>query len=157
MAKLATTARPEDIDARRFDVIYFTGGHGVMWDFPADSTLQRITQEIFERGGIVAAVCHGYCGLLNTRLSDGALLVAGRQITGYSWIEEVLAGVAKKVPYNVEAEMNRRGARYKKSLLPFASHVVTDGRLVTGQNPASAKATAKAVAQLLERGQSAAG
>ncbi|MCO2957591.1 type 1 glutamine amidotransferase domain-containing protein [Pseudomonas aeruginosa] len=146
---LADTAAPEQVDAEAFDAIYFTGGHGVMWDFPDDAGLQHLTREIYQRGGIVSSVCHGYCGLLNTRLDDGRLLVAGRRLTGYSWIEEVLAGVARKVPYNVEEEMKRRGALYERSLLPFTSKVVVDGRLVTGQNPQSAKATAEQVAALL--------
>ncbi|WP_085708609.1 MULTISPECIES: type 1 glutamine amidotransferase domain-containing protein [unclassified Pseudomonas] len=149
MALLANTASPEQIDSADFDAIYFTGGHAVMWDFPDDPGLQRLTQEIFERGGIVSSVCHGYCGLLNTRLSDGSLLVAGRKVTGYSWMEEVLAGVAKKVPYDSEQQMKDRGARYEKAFLPFTSNVVTDGKLVTGQNPQSAKATAQQVAAML--------
>ena len=149
MALLANTARPDEINPADFDAIYFTGGHAVMWDFPDDAGLQRLTREIFERGGIVSSVCHGYCGLLNTRLSDGTLLVAGRRLTGFAWAEEVLAGVAKKVPYNAEEEMKRRGARYEKNFLPFTAKVVIDGRLVTGQNPQSAKATAEAVASLL--------
>lgn len=149
MALLTNTARPDDIAAADFDAIYFTGGHAVMWDFPDSTSLQRITREIFERGGIVSAVCHGYCGLLNTTLSDGSLLVAGRNLTGFSWREEVLAGVAKDMPYNAEEEMKRRGARYEKALLPFVPNAVVDGRLVTGQNPASAKATAKCVVNLL--------
>lgn len=148
-ALLANTAKPEDIDPADFDAIYFTGGHAVMWDFPDDAGLQRLTRAIYERGGIVSSVCHGYCGLLNTRLSDGSLLVAGRRITGFSWREEILAGVAKKMPYNVEEQMKRRGARYEKALLPFVPKVVVDGRLVTGQNPQSAKATALRVAELL--------
>lgn len=148
-ALLASTAKPEDIDPADFDAIYFTGGHAVMWDFPDDAGLQRLTRAIYERGGIVASVCHGYCGLLNTRLSDGSLLVAGRRLTGFSWREEILAGVAKKMPYNAEEEMKRRGARYEKALLPFVPKVVVDGRLVTGQNPQSAKATALRVAELL--------
>lgn len=119
-----------------------------MWDFPDNPGLQRITRGIHERGGIVSSVCHGYCGLLNTRLSDGSLLVAGRRLTGFSWREEVLAGVARHMPYNAEKEMKRRGARYAKALLPFVPHVIVDGRLVTGQNPASAKATATRVAAL---------
>lgn len=92
--------------------------------------------------------CHGYCGLPNTKLSDGTLLVAGRRLTGFAWSEEVLAGVARKVPYNAEEKMKRRGALYEKAWLPFISKVVTDGRLVTGQNPQSAKATASQVAAL---------
>ncbi|MEG7360341.1 type 1 glutamine amidotransferase domain-containing protein [Pseudomonas citronellolis] len=148
-ALLANTAKPEDIDPADFDAIYFTGGHAVMWDFPDDAGLQRLTRDIYERGGIVASVCHGYCGLLNTTLSDGSLLVAGRRLTGFSWREEILAGVAKKMPYNAEEQMKRRGARYEKALLPFVPKVVVDGRLVTGQNPQSAKATALRVAELL--------
>lgn len=149
MALLAETVAPDQVDAADFDAIYFTGGHAVMWDFPESEGLQAITRAIWERGGVVAAVCHGYCGLLNTRLSDGQLLVQGKRLTGFSWAEEVLAGVAKHMPYNAEAEMKARGARYEKALLPFVSYAVTDGRLVTGQNPGSAKATAKRVAALL--------
>ena len=149
MALLAATARPDEIDPADYDAIYFTGGHAVMWDFPDDEDLQRITRVVWERGGIVSAVCHGYCGLLNTRLSDGASLVAGKRITGFSWTEEVLAGVASRMPYNAEAQKKSRGAHYRKAPLPFVSHVVVDGRLVTGQNPGSAKATAAAVAARL--------
>ncbi len=149
MRLLEDTAAADRIDPAVYDAIYFTGGHGVMWDFPDDPGLHRITRAIWERGGIVASVCHGYCGLLNTRLSDGRLLVAGKRLTGFSWREEILAGVAKLMPYNAEAEMKRRGALYRKALLPFVPHAVVDGRLVTGQNPASARLTAKRVVGLL--------
>lgn len=149
MALLENTLSPPQIDPTDFDAIYFTGGHAVMWDFPNNADIQRITREIYERGGVVSAVCHGYCGLLNTRLSDGALLVSGRCITGFSWREEVLAGVAREMPYNAQAEMQKRGARYEKAFLPFVPYAVTDGRLVTGQNPQSARATAKRVVALL--------
>ena len=152
MELLARTARPDQIDASRFDAIYFTGGHAVMWDFPDDAGLQQLARSIWERGGIVASVCHGYCGLLNVRLGDGTLLVTGRRVTGFAWAEEVVAGVARKVPYNAEAEMKRRGARYQKALLPFLPHAIADGRLVTGQNPFSAKATARKILALLEAG-----
>lgn len=149
MALLQHTSSPDQIDPADYDAIYFTGGHAVMYDFPDSEGLQRLTRQIWERGGIVSSVCHGYCGLLNTRLSDGTLLVAGRRLTGFAWQEEVLARVDKLVPYNAEAEMKRRGARYGKALIPFSSHVVVDGRLVTGQNPGSATATARAVVAVL--------
>ncbi|PWN88781.1 ThiJ/PfpI family protein [Acaromyces ingoldii] len=148
-ALLSSTARPDEINAADFDAIYFTGGHAVMWDFPDNEALQKLTREIWEHGGVVSSVCHGYCGLLNTRLADGELLVKGRRVTGYSWREEVLAGVAKQVPYNSEEEMKKRGALYERAFLPFTVKVVADGRLVTGQNPQSAKATAERVASLL--------
>ncbi|MFT4259515.1 type 1 glutamine amidotransferase domain-containing protein [Microbacterium sp.] len=149
MALLENTKRPDEIDSDEFDAIYFTGGHAVMYDFPGSEGLQRITREIWERGGIVSSVCHGYCGLLNTRLSDGTLLVEGKKVTGFAWQEEVLARVDKLVPYNAEEEMKKRGALYEKAKLPFVSYAVVDGNLVTGQNPGSAKETAEKVAALL--------
>lgn len=149
MALLENTAKPEEINSADFDAIYFTGGHAVMYDFPDSEGLQKITREIFERGGIVSSVCHGYCGLLNTKLSDGSFLVAGRKMTGFSWKEEVLAHVDKLVPYNAEEEVKKRGALYKKAMLPFISYAVVDGNLVTGQNPGSAKETAKEVVAAL--------
>ncbi|WP_159847717.1 type 1 glutamine amidotransferase domain-containing protein [Nocardia sp. CY41] len=149
MALLENSASPDRIDSADYDAIYFTGGHGVMYDFPDSEGLQRITREIYERGGIVSSVCHGYCGLLNTKLSDGTYLVAGRRLTGFAWQEEVLARVDKLVPYNAEDEVKKRGARYEKAKLPFVPHAVVDGNLVTGQNPGSAKGTAKEVADLL--------
>ena len=103
-----------------------------MGGFVDHEDLQRTTRDVFERGGVLSSVRHGYCGLLNVKLSDR------RTLTGYSWTDEVLAGVAKKVPYNCEAEMKQRGATYKKSMIPFTSFVVVEDRLVTGQNPGSA-------------------
>lgn len=149
MALLESTLSPDQIDPADYDAIYFTGGHAVMYDFPDDEGLQRITRGMWEQGRIVSSVCHGYCGLLNTRLSDGTLLVAGRRVTGFAWQEEVLARVSTRVPYNAEEEMRSRGALYEKAKLPFVSYTVTDGRLVTGQNPGSAEATARKVAALL--------
>ncbi|KFZ77963.1 dimethyl sulfoxide reductase [Amycolatopsis sp. MJM2582] len=149
MELLATTKSPEEIDSADFDAIYFTGGHAVMYDFPGSEGLQRITREIYERGGIVSSVCHGYCGLLDTRLSDGTYLIDGKHMTGFAWQEEVLARVDKLVPYNAEERAKERGALYEKATLPFVSYTLTDGNLVTGQNPGSAKATARKVVEAL--------
>lgn len=149
MTLLDDTARPDDIDSTDYDAIYFTGGHAVMYDFPGSKALQRITREIYERGDVVASVCHGYCGLLNTTLSDGTYLIAGKKMTGFAWQEEVLARVNKLVPYNAEQRAKDRGALYQKAKLPFVSYAVVDGNLVTGQNPGSAKETATKVADVL--------
>ncbi|MFO6454522.1 MULTISPECIES: type 1 glutamine amidotransferase domain-containing protein [unclassified Aeromicrobium] len=146
MELLRHTLSPHQVDSTDFDAIYFTGGHAVMYDFPDSEGLQQITREIYERGGIVASVCHGYCGLLETRLSDGSHLIAGKQMTGFAWQEEVLARVDRLVPYNAEERAKERGAHYEKGKLPFVPYVVADGNLITGQNPASAKATAKRIA-----------
>jgi putative intracellular protease/amidase len=149
MELLEHTATPDTVDPASVDAIYFTGGHAVMYDFLDNEPLQQLTREIFERGGIVSSVCHGYCGLLDVTLSDSSLLVAGRRVTGFAWKEEQLARVAELVPYNAEQEMIARGALYEKGRVPFLPHVVTDGKLVTGQNPGSARRTAEAVAALL--------
>lgn len=149
MALLEHTLSPDEVDASEYDAIYFTGGHAVMYDFPDSAGLQRITREIYERGGIVSSVCHGYCGLLNTQLSDGTYLIAGRKMTGFAWTEEVLARVDKLVPYNAEKRAKDRGALYEKARLPFVSYAVVDGHLITGQNPGSARETAKKVAAVL--------
>ncbi|KAJ5232579.1 intracellular protease/amidase [Penicillium chermesinum] len=142
MGLLETTAHAQSINPDNYDAIYFTGGHGVMFDFRESEDLQRITREIFERGGIVSSVCHGYCGLLDTKLHDGSYLISGRKVTGFSWAEERLAGVSGVVPYNVEEDTKKRGAQYKKRWLPFMSYTVVDRNLITGQNPGSARETA---------------
>ena len=87
MALLAAAARSGEIDPAAFDTNYVTGGHAVIWDFPDSEDLQAIARAIWERGGVVSAVCHGYCGLLNLRLSDGLLLIASRRVTGFSWLD----------------------------------------------------------------------
>lgn len=149
MALLENTLSPDQIDSSQYDAIYFTGGHAVMYDFPDSEGLQRITRELYERGAVVSSVCHGYCGLLNTKLSDGSYLIAGKKMTGFAWAEEILARVDKLVPYNAEQAAKERGALYEKAKLPFVSYAIVDGNLVTGQNPGSAKETAKKVVTAL--------
>jgi putative intracellular protease/amidase len=150
MEKLNHSLKPEDINPADYDAIYYTGGHGTMWDFPDAESLQAISRQIYENGGIVSAVCHGVAGLLNIRLSDGRYLVADQPVTGYSTFEEILAGVKNDVPYLLEDELKARGAQYKKSFLPFTPFVRSESRLITGQNPQSTKAVAKAVLKQLE-------
>lgn len=149
MALLENTLSPEQVDSSAYDAIYYTGGHAVMYDFLDSEGLQQITREMYERGAIVSSVCHGYCGLLNVTLSDGSHLIAGKRMTGFAWTEEVLARVDKLVPYNAEEAAKERGALYEKAKLPFVSHAVVDGNLITGQNPGSAKETATKVASAL--------
>ncbi|TVT79623.1 type 1 glutamine amidotransferase domain-containing protein [Acinetobacter colistiniresistens] len=150
MQLLETTKKPSEINWQDYDAIYYTGGHGVMWDFLNNAELQDITKNIYEKGGIVASVCHGYCGLLNVQLSNGQHLIQGKKLTGFAWCEEVLAGVAKKVPYNAEELAKQRGAFYERKFIPFLPNVVRDENLITGQNPFSARITAYAIIEGLE-------
>lgn len=147
--QLENTRSLDEIIPDQFDCIYLAGGHGTMYDFPEDSTLQRIITKQFESGKLVAAICHGVGGLLNARLSDGNYLIKDRTITGFSWFEEILARRKNEVPFNLEAALKERGSVYKKAFLPMTSKVVIDGNLITGQNPFSSKETAKVVMQRL--------
>lgn len=151
MSLLDRTKSIHEIEADEYDAIFFIGGHGAMWDFLHHETLHHVTRLIYEHGGVVASVCHGYCALLNVRLSEGARLIKNKKLTGFSWREEELTGVAYQVPYNAEQLAKRYGASYKSALIPFTRCVVTDGNLITGQNPASSRRTAMAVIDYLER------
>ena len=138
-----------DVDVDDYDAIYFTGGHGVMFDFRGDE-LGALTAKFYESGKIVSAVCHGPAGLLNVPLSTGEALIAGKNVTGFSWPEEELAQRADAVPFNLQEEMAKIGANYSLADKPFETHVVEDGRLITGQNPGSARAVAEAVVGALQ-------
>ena len=144
----AEGAKVAAADVTKYDAIYMTGGHGVCFDFGSPD-LARLTGKFWEAGKVVSAVCHGPAGLLEVKVG-GEYLVKGKDVTGFSWAEEGLAKREKAVPYNLEEELKKRGAKYGKATLPFVSHVVEDGRLVTGQNPASAAAVGEAVAKKLK-------
>lgn len=148
MNRLGTTLNPKQVKVQDYNAIYYTGGHGVIWDFPENTALQGIAGTIFDNGGIVSAVCHGAVGLLNIKLSDHTLLVKDREVTGFSNIEEQLAELDKTVPFLTETELIARGGLYQKAEEPWAPFVAVDskdGRLITGQNPASAAAVAQRV------------
>lgn len=150
-AKLEQTQALHQIDPGRYQAVLFAGGHGTMWDFPKNPEVQRITAAIYEAGGVVAAVCHGPAALVDVKLPSGQYLVAGRQVAAFSDAEEEAAGLTKVMPFLLQSTLEQRGARYSKAAL-WKAHVQVDGRLVTGQNPASAAGVGAAVATLLTGG-----
>jgi putative intracellular protease/amidase len=150
MDQLRDTRKVSEVNPSEYDAIYLTGGHGVMFDF-TDEGLAKKVADFFEAGKIVSAVCHGPGGLINVKLSTGEYLLKGRKATGFSWREEELAKRAEAVPFNLEEEMKKRGAEYEKSMLPYTAHVVEDGRLITGQNPKSARGVGEAVVRQLRK------
>jgi putative intracellular protease/amidase len=111
-----------------------------MFDFPESQDLEELMAKFYETGRVVSTVCHGATGLLNVKLSNGEYLVNGKEVTGFSWPEEGLAGREQAVPFNLEEELKKRGAKYSRAEQPFAPYVRGDGRLITGQNPGSARA-----------------
>lgn len=146
--KLRATPRFADIDPAAYDAVLFAGGHGTMWDFPNDPDLAAVAREIYETGGVVSAVCHGPAALVGITLSDGQPLVSGKQVAAFTDDEEQAVGLTEHVPFLLQSRLEELGAKH--SAAPnFQSHVVTDGRLVTGQNPASATGVAEAVLEAL--------
>ena len=150
MTRLGATLSPGLIKADDYSVIYYTGGHGVMYDFANNQPLQEIARKIYENKGIVAAVCHGVVGLLNIKLSDNSLLLKDRQVTGFSNIEEQLVELDKVVPFLTENELVARGGIYSKHDDPWKPFVASDDRLITGQNPDSTALLAEKVLARLE-------
>ncbi|MCE3022167.1 type 1 glutamine amidotransferase domain-containing protein [Staphylococcus pasteuri] len=140
-----------EADPKQYDAIYFTGGHGVMFDFPDNKDAQNAINEIYNHGGIVSAVCHGIAGLLNAKNSKGRFIIDQHQLTGFSNVEEVLANRKNVVPFKLEDEIKRRGTHYSKAKLPFRPYVVVDGQIVTGQNPQSPEHVAREVKALLNK------
>ncbi|MFG2192118.1 type 1 glutamine amidotransferase domain-containing protein [Streptomyces sp. NPDC048639] len=147
-AKLENTLRPEEITPGDYEAILFVGGHGTMWDFPNNAGLTGIARDIYEAGGVVAAVCHGPAALVNLTLSDGTYLVAGKNVAAFTNAEEEAAELVDVVPFSLQSKLEERGAKHT-SAPNFEAHVVVDGRLVTGQNPASATTLGQALATTL--------
>ncbi len=127
-----------------------------MWDFPNDLNVQRISREMYENGGIVAAVCHGPIALAKVRLSNGDLLIAGKRVTAFSNDEEDQCDISVHLPAHDDVGglktpgdiLAAVGGVYSAASA-WSSHHCVDGRLITGQNPASARATAEAIVALL--------
>jgi len=150
--KLSNSLTPSQIQPEDYRLIYFTGGHGALWDLTENRELQEITAKIYERNGMVSAVCHGVCGLLNVKLSDGSWLVSDKYLTGFSNIEETLMRFVSEVPFYLEDKLKERGAHYTKAMIPFVEYIEMDERLITGQNPNSArKVASKALEELFEK------
>lgn len=144
------TQTPKEINPNDYSAIYFAGGHGTMWDFPDNTELQELTKTIYESGGIVGAVCHGPSALVNVKLSNGTKLIAGKRVNGFSNEEEEIVKLEGVVPFLLENQLIGAGGKYSKSA-PWNTHVEVDERLVTGQNPQSAKAVGEAILKLLKK------
>ncbi|HEU4322373.1 MAG TPA: type 1 glutamine amidotransferase domain-containing protein [Roseiflexaceae bacterium] len=148
MGRVRSSLRPEQVDPAEYAAIFFAGGHGVMWDFAENPQLSVLAARIYERGGAVGAVCHGPAALVNLRLSDGSLLVAGKEVSCFTDEEEAAVGLADVVPFLLESTLRERGALITK-VPNFEAHTAVSGRLVTGQNPASATPAAERLLEVL--------
>jgi putative intracellular protease/amidase len=147
-SQLASTLKLADVNADGFDAIFFPGGHGPLWDLAEDKDSKRLIEAFAAADLPVGAVCHAPAVFKHTLAADGKPLVSGRRVTGFTNTEEEAAGLTKVVPFLVEDMLKAKGGSYEKGA-DWASFVLRDAKLVTGQNPASSAAAAKAIVALL--------
>jgi putative intracellular protease/amidase len=138
---LAHTLRLDSVSADDFDTVFYPGGHGPMWDLAEDPVSIKLIEAFYNSGKPVAAVCHAP-GVLRKVMYKGEPLVKGKRVSGFTNSEEEAVGLTNVVPFLVESELVRLGARFEKAP-DWQSFAIIDGRLITGQNPASSEATAK--------------
>ena len=143
-AALASTRTLAEVSADGFDALFYPGGHGPLWDLAEDRHSIALIESMAAAGKTVSAVCHAPGVLRHARTLAGAPLVKGRQVTGFANTEEEAAQLTKVVPFLVEDMLVEMGGRYSKGP-DWQPHVVTDGKLITGQNPASSEPAARAV------------
>lgn len=148
--KVENTMKPSEVKPEEYVAILYAGGHGTMWDFAANTELANIASKIYEDNGVVSAVCHGPAGLVNIKLTNGKYLVEGKKINAFTNEEEIAVAMEKVVPYLLETKLIEHGAIFEKSGL-WQPHVVSDQRVVTGQNPASAKSVGEAILTELQK------
>ena len=149
-ASLASTVKLSGISADDYDAVFYAGGHGTLWDLAEDAASIALVETMFAADKPVATVCHAAAVFRHTKAPDGAPLVRGKKVAGFTNTEEAAVGLTEVVPYLVEDMLKQSGGTYSKAD-NFQSHVITDGNLVTGQNPASSKGAAAAVVNLLSR------
>ena len=147
-AALANTRKLADVLDEKFDAVFYPGGHGPLWDLAEDRDSIRLIETMYAAGKPVAAVCHAPAVFRYANADNGAPLVQGKSVTGFTNTEEAAVGLTNIVPFLVEDMLRQNGGKYSKKG-DFQPYAITDGNLVTGQNPASSESAAHAVLDLL--------
>ncbi|KAK3822268.1 MAG: class I glutamine amidotransferase-like protein [Linnemannia elongata] len=128
-----------------FDAIIYPGGHGPMFDLEHDESALKLTAAAYEAGKVVGAICHGPIALSDVVLKDGTYMIKGKNVTSFSDDEERQVQKDHLMPVLLETKLKQRGAHYHKAAQPWGEKIVTDGLIVTGQNPGSAPAFGEAI------------
>ena len=149
-ALFAATVLLKSVAAEDFDAVFYPGGHGPLWDLASDEDSHRLLDSFILQGKLVAAVCHAPVVFLNLEDAFGKSFLLGRHVTGFSNAEEALVGLTQIVPELLEDALIGKGGIYSKADSDFAPHVVVDGHLITGQNPASSAAAAQRLVEMLK-------
>ena len=145
---LANTAVLSTVSAEGFDAVFYPGGHGPLWDLAEDADSIALIETFARSNRPIAAVCHAPAVFKHPKGADGKPLVSGKTVTGYTNTEEAAAGLTDVVPFLVEDMLKANGGMYEKGA-DWGSFVVTDGKLVTGQNPASSEEAARKLMELI--------
>jgi len=148
-AELANTLKLSDVTPEDFDAVSYPGGHGPLWDLTEDQNSIALIETMYALGRPVAAVCHAPAVLCNAHSRDGSPLIKGKTVTGFSNTEEDAVQLTDVVPFLLEDELKTKGAHYSKAD-DWHPHAVTEGNLITGQNPQSSQLVALAVLEKLE-------
>lgn len=148
-AQLASTRKLDEIDAADFDAVFYPGGHGPLWDLARSDQSKSIIEETIQAGRPVALVCHAPAVLKDVTTEDGTPLVRGKKVTGFTNSEEAAVHLADVVPFLLQDKLTELGADFRTTG-DFQPHVVRDGLLITGQNPASSEPAAKALLEALQ-------
>jgi putative intracellular protease/amidase len=148
---LASTVKLSSVSAGDYDAVFYPGGHGPLWDLAEDPDSIKLIETMYGAGKVVAAVCHAPGAFRHAKTPDGLPLVKGKKVTGFADTEEAAVGLSEIVPFLVEGMLATNGGQYSKAA-DWQSYIVTDGNLVTGQNPASSEAAAKEVLRQLAAG-----
>ncbi|GLB38485.1 putative thiJ PfpI [Lyophyllum shimeji] len=148
--KLAHAKKLVDVDAAKYDAIFYIGGLGPVIDLAFDETNAKLASEFYQSGKVVSAVCHGPAAIVGAVDASGKSIFAGKSATSFSNAEEVMLGTVERIPFSIEDKITTLGGKFEKAK-PWQSHVVVDGNLITGQNPASAVGVGEAILKALQK------
>lgn len=149
MAQVLNSRKLSDLNPSDYKAILFSGGHGAMWDFPGDSSVNEMSKVIYEQGGVVGAVCHGPAALVDIKLSDGKYLIDGKKVASFTNEEETMAKLEKVVPFMLQDKLTARGGSFVTGDA-WKENAVLDQRVVTGQNPQSAHKVGELIVEVLK-------
>lgn len=147
--QMSNTLTPDEVNPEEYKAIFYAGGHGAMFDFPTNEKLAEIASAIYNKGGFVAAVCHGPAGLIPIEIAEGQHLITGKNFDCFTNAEEDANGTSKYMPFMLQTALQDEGGIFNGAA-PWSDHVVRDGRLITGQNPMSALSLGKTLLSALE-------
>lgn len=148
--QIGDTRKLADVTLSEYEAIYFPGGHGTMWDFPDSDAVKNAVRKMYEDGKVVAAVCHGPAAFVNVTMSDGRWFVQDRRMSAFTDAEEKAVEKDSVMPFLLASRLEERGAKLENAD-NFESSVSIDERLVTGQNPASARGVGEAIRDLVTK------